>query len=263
MPDAWSTESRQLVDNAFALGKVWHRRTRPRAHRFVYRLYYTLFDVEQVASLCARSRWWSLERFNLVSFRRRDYLGDPAQPLAEAVRQRVFAVTGEEHRGQVLLLTHLRQWGVCFNPVSFYLCLDDSGRVAFIVADVHNTPWNQRHAYVLDARHQAGPEYRFQFAKAFHVSPFLPMKLDYDWRFRLEPERLDVHMLVMDGDAECFAVGMGLELKPLSRQAMRRMPLAFPFMTARVILAIYWQALQLWLRRVPFFTHPDKQARQA
>lgn len=251
------------MDNALGSGRVWHRRRTPRAHRFSYRLYYTLFDVEQIESLCRRSRWWSMERLNLVSFRRRDFLGDERQPLAEAVRSRVEEESGIRPRGRIMLLTHLRQWGICFNPVSFYLCLDASQRPEFIVAEVHNTPWGQRHAYVLDARSQAGPDYRFRFAKSFHVSPFLPMSLEYDWRFRIDRERLDVHMLVMEGDSECFAAGMRLDFHPLDSRAMQRMPLAYPFLTARVVLAIYWQALRLWIKRVPFFTHPDKQVRQA
>jgi DUF1365 family protein len=157
------------------------------------------------------------------------------------------------------MLTHLRQWGLCFNPVSFYFCFDSDGRTLLaIVADVHNTPWGERHAYVMDARKQAGPVYRWRFAKEFHVSPFLPMALDYDWRFRLAPGQVDVHMSVMADDQECFGAGMQLELKLLDSPAMRRMPLSFPWMTARVLLGIYWQAFRLWLKRTPIHDHPGR-----
>ncbi|MFP4208743.1 MAG: DUF1365 domain-containing protein [Wenzhouxiangella sp.] len=247
------------MDNAVATGQVWHRRRTPRPHRFAYRLYYSLFDVEQIDALCARSTWWSRERLNLVTFRRSDYIGPPEQSVAAAVRARIEQETGVCPAGRVFLLTHLRQWGICFNPVSFYLCTDDDDRLQFIVAEVHNTPWGQRHAYVLDARGQAGPDYRFCFAKDFHVSPFLPMRLHYDWRFRVEPAGLAVHMLVMDGTTECFAAGMQLKLAPLDERAMARMPLLYPLMTMRVLGAIYWQALRLWIKRIPFFPHPDKQ----
>lgn len=248
------------MDDALATGRVWHRRREPHQHRFDYRLYFSLFDVERIESLCARSPWWSHERSNLVSFRRRDFIGPHEHSIAQAVRDRVEDASGTRPQGRIFLLTHLRQWGTCFNPVSFYLCLDQDGQLQFLVAEIHNTPWNQRHAYVLDARDQTGPDYRFRFAKGFHVSPFLPMELDYDWRFRLSSDELLIHMSVMDADSECFAAGMRLALEPLDKAAMRRMPLQYPLLTARVLMAIYWQALRLWLRKTPFFSHPDKQA---
>ena len=248
------------MDNAVATGRVWHLRRTPQRHRFSYGLYFTLFDVDQIDALCTASPWWSRDRFNLVTVRRSDFLRPHRRSLSDAVRDRVEEDCKVRPSGQVLLLTHLRQWGTCFNPVSFYLCLDGGGELEFIVSEIHNTPWGQRHTYVLDARDQSGPDYRFRFAKTFHVSPFLPMHLDYDWRFSLTRERIGVHMSVMDGDSECFAAGMQLALSPLDRHSMRSMPMRYPFLTLRVLAAIYWQALRLWLRRTPFFGHPDKQA---
>lgn len=235
----------------------------PHSHRFDYRLYFTLFDVERIDEICAASPWWSKESWNLVSFRRRDFIAPHGICIAEAVRDRVEQVHGVRPMGRIFLLTHLRQWGSCFNPVSFYLCLDEAEKLQFLVAEIHNTPWNERHAYVLDARDQPGPDYRFCFDKVFHVSPFLPMELRYDWRFSLSEDSVAVHMLVMDGDSECFGAGMKLALEALSPAAMRRMPLKYPFLTARVVAAIYWQAFRLWLRQTPFFSHPDKQARSS
>lgn len=246
------------MDNAIASGKIWHRRLTPKPHRFVYRTSYTLVDVDRVENVFARSRLWSVGRFNLVGFRRSDFLRPLDRPLRQAVLERVAEVTGCQPSGRIFLLAHLRQWGLCFNPVSFYFCFGRDGILQAIVAEVHNTPWNQRHAYVLDCRGQEGPEYRFDFDKSFHVSPFMPMAIHYDWRFRIDHDRLDVHMLLKDSGRECFTVGMQLALEPMTTSTMRRMPLKFPLMTFKVVAGIYWQALRLWLKKVPFYSHPDK-----
>lgn len=246
------------MDSAIATGRVWHRRETPRPHRFAYRTSYGLIDVDRVPELFARSRLWSVERPNLVSFRRDDFLRPTDRPLRQAVGERVAEATGRWPKGRILLLAHLRQWGLCFNPVAFYFCLDAHGVPEAIVAEVHNTPWNERHAYVLDCRGQSGPTYRFAFEKDFHVSPFLPMDVRYEWRFCIDGERLDVHMRLKRAGTQCFAVGLRLALEPMDSAAMRRMPLKFPLMTARVLAAIYWQALRLWLKRTPFYPHPDK-----
>ena len=88
------------------------------------------------------------------------------------------------------------------------------------------------------------------------------MEMRYDWRFRYEPDRLDVHMKVMERGGESLTVGMRLALRDLDGRAMRRMPFRFPAMTARVVIGIYYQAFRLWLKSTPFFTHPDKRPQQ-
>jgi len=245
------------MHDALASGTVWHRRQSPRLHAFRYRLYLSLLDVDRLDKTFAASRLWSLERFNLVSFRRRDYFGPPDIALGSAVRDRVLAELGFRPDGPVFMLTHLRQWGFVFNPVSFYFCWQE-GRLVALLAEIHNTPWGERHAYVLDCRGQAGPDFRFDFDKCFHVSPYLPMELGYRWHFRIQSERIDVHMVVTDNASECFAAGMRLALSPMSAGNMTGIPLKFPLMTVRVVAGIYWQALRLWLKRTPFHAHPEQ-----
>lgn len=247
-----------MQPDSVASGRVWHRRSVPRPHAFSYRMWMSLLDVDGIEARFARSRFWSVERFNLVTFRRRDYLGPSDMALGEAVRRHVEHEAGFRPGGRVRMLTHLRQWGWCFNPVTFYFCEAPDGRLLSVVADVHNTPWNERHAYVLDARGQRGPDFSFDFDKAFHVSPFLPMDMRYAWRFHYDTDRIGVHMRLMREATECFSSGMRLTLREMTPVGMRRMPLKFPFMTLRVTAGIYYQALRLWLKRIPFFTHPAR-----
>lgn len=248
-----------MLPDSAAIGTLWHRRFEPRRHAFRYHVWFSLLDVDCLEQRFEQSRWWSIERVNLVSFRRSDYIGPDALALGEAVRQRVEQTLKFRPAGRVQMLCHLRQWGVCFNPVSFYFCFDRDGQtLQAIVAEVHNTPWDERHAYVLDARGQTGPEFQWRFDKQFHVSPFLPMALDYNWSFKLTPGQVDIHMKLMDHGEQCFGTGMHLDLTPLDPASMRRMPLKFPWMTARVLVGIYWQALRLWLKRTPLFDHPER-----
>jgi len=250
------------LQSAVCTGTVWHRRSGPRDHAFRYRLYFSLLDLDQLPALFSRSRLWSLDRPNLVNLKRTDFLEPHDRSIAEAVRDRVEQALGQRPDGQLLMLTHLRQWGLCFNPVTFYFCFHQQ-RLMSIIAEVHNTPWNERRAYVLDARGQTGPEFRFNFAKDFHVSPFLPMDLDYDWRFRIDSDRLHVHMLLIGERAQSFQAGMTLALAPLTGRVMTTMPLKYPFVTLRVVAGIYWQAFRLWLKRTPFHPHPDQNDRPA
>lgn len=248
-------------EDQYGTGTVWHRRRAPKDHRFRYRLWFSLLDVDRLEQRFARSRWWSMRGPGLVSFRRGDFLGPSTRALGEAVRDRVEQQLGERPDGTVRMLAHLRQWGLCFNPVTFYFAHRRDGRLLAVIAEVHNTPWDERHAYVLDARDQSGPEFRFRFGKAFHVSPFLPMDLDYDWRFRLEAERLFVHMRVTRGDRDLFGAGMDLALNELDAAAMRRLPIRFPLLALKVVGGIYWQALKLYVKRIPFFEHPSGMER--
>jgi uncharacterized protein len=248
------------MHSALYVGRLRHRRHAPRPHEFAYTLFMVYLDLDELNAVF-KGRWfWSHRRPALAWLRRADYLGDPNVPLDQAVRDRVEHETGHRPNGPIRLLTHLRYFGVGFNPVSFYYCFDASGtEVETIVAEITNTPWNERHAYVLPRAAQAGrPALHFQFDKIFHVSPFMDMAMRYDWRFTPPGQTLGVHMANHKGSERVFDATLGLSRLEISGATLARTLLAFPVMTAKVLAGIYWQALRLWLKRVPFHTHPDK-----
>ena len=251
------------MQSALYFGRLRHRRFAPRPHAFAYPLFMAWLDLGELDQVFA-DRWlWSARRPALAWFRRADYLGDPALPLAEAVRQRVAEAGLPRPAGPVRMLTHLRMFGYAFNPVTFYYCFDPEGlRVETIVAEITNTPWGERHAYVLGAPTNEGTAavHRHRFAKAFHVSPFLPMALGYDWRFGTPGRTLSVHMEDLDGAQKVFDATLALERVEISTASLARALVTFPLMPLRVSAAIYWQALRLWLKRTPFHAHPKKQA---
>jgi uncharacterized protein len=250
---------RPVISSAVYEGIVTHRRHAPHAHTFSYRLVQLYLDLDEI-DVVFRNRWlWSVNRRNLAEWRRADYLGPRNIPLARAVRQRIASETGHAPTGPIRLLTHLRYAGYIFNPVSFYYCYgDDSTTLECIVAEITNTPWRERHAYVLPVASATskGRRLAWGFDKTFHVSPFMPMERSYEWSFTPPGCNLHVHMRVLDIDRSEFDATLTLKRQRLDGRSLARVLWRYPFMTLRVITAIHWQALRLWLKHNPVHDHP-------
>lgn len=237
------------VHSALYEGSVTHRRFGPVEHSFTSRLVLCYLDLDELPAVLALHPLWSDRPGRPAQFRRSDYLGSPAVPLADAVRQTAGC------DGPVRMLAHLRTWGWCFNPLSLYFCFDPDGRrVERVVASVTNTPWNERHDYVLEA----GPDGRVdaEVTKAMHVSPFFPMDQTYRFRVGVPRERLGV--LVENAEEGRVVLGAGLRLRrrPLDRRAMGSLLVRNPLTTWRVSAGIYWQAARLAAKGVPVHRHP-------
>lgn len=248
------------MHSALYQGVVRHRRFSPARHAFEYTLFMVYLDLAE-ADEAFRGRWlWSASRPAPARFRREDHYGDPGTPLDSSIRDLVLEKTGRRPDGPIRLLTHLAYYGWCFNPVSFYYCFDASGaRVQTVVAEVANTPWHERHMYVLDRREcAAGATMEFRRQKEFHVSPFMPMDQQYRWLFREPGEGLFVHMENLEKGAALFDATMTLTRRELTGPALAGALLRWPFMTLSVVAGIHWQALRLWLKKVPVHTHPAK-----
>jgi len=220
---------------------------------------YAWLDLAELDRVFA-GRWlWSTRRTALAWLRRADYLGDLAIPLDVAVRDRVESETGRRPVGPVRMLTMLRTFGHCFNPVTFYYCYDASGaRVETVVAEITNTPWGERHAYVLPAHDGTldGHALRFRFGKRFHVSPFMPMDQDYDWTFGQPGPSLRIRMVNRRDGERVFDAALALERREITGASLAWALASHPFATLNVLRRIYWQALRLWLKRIPFHAHP-------
>lgn len=240
-------------------GYVRHRRYEPVENAFRYRLFMMYLDLEELPEVLEGPWWSSGRRPALAWFRRADYHGARDVPLGEAVRQTVENVTGVRPTGPIRVLTHLRYWGYCFNPVSFYYIFDAAGtRVETMMAEITNTPWGERRAIVLDERHDEGGRgvRRFRFKKDFHVSPFMPMDIEYDWRFTEPGERCIVNIEDWRAGRKIFDATLSLERRKLTRATLRSCLIRYPFMTLKVIGAIHYQALRLWLKGAVFHAHP-------
>lgn len=236
-------------------GQVRHRRFSPTNHEFNYMLYMAYIDLDELDNVFDKRWFWSAKRAAIARLKRDDYIGDASVSIKDAVNKRVLEDTGAGVEGRVRMLTHLRYFGYVFNPVTFYYCFDKTDTyVKTIVAEITNTPWKERHSYVLNVK-DVSENLKFDISKCFHVSPFMQMDMQYDWRFTLPDEKLNVHMINMDNDKKIFDATLRLSRKEMSSYQCARVLIFFPLMTVKVIAGIYWQALKLFLKKVPVYDH--------
>jgi len=233
-----------MTHSALYEGHVVHRRHTVRNHSFRYRVAMAYIDLDELPSLLGGRL--TKRGPGLVRFRRRDYLGDPRTPLDTAVRALVHERIGHTPQGPIRLLTTLRTLGHCFNPVSFYYCFAADGTtLEAVVAEVTNTPWGERHAYVTDGREG-------EFDKALHVSPFMPMEQRYTWRASLPADTLQVHIASHAGEERAFDATLALDRAPLRLGGLLHFP------ALRTLALIYGHAVALKLKGVPVQPHPAR-----
>lgn len=228
-------------------GVVRHRRAQP-PREFRHKVTLAYLDLDELPGLLGGRL--TAPGAGICRFRRADYLGDPAVPLREAVAELVQARTGRRPQGPIRVLAGLRAFGTCFNPVAFYYCLDaEAAQLETLVAEVTNTPWGERHAYVI-------PRGSGEFAKDLHVSPFLGMDLVYGCRAGMPGEGLSVHVHSERAGERVFDATLSLRRRELTPRTLAAGALRMA--GARVLALIYARALGLRLAGVPVFPHPRR-----
>lgn len=249
------------MESALYLGSVRHRRFAPRAHAFSYRLFMAFLDIDRLPELLQVSPFSSYNAWNWASFYEADHFGDARQPLRRRLAEDAARHGLTLPKGQIFLLTHLRYLGYTFNPVSFFYCYDEQEQLALILAEVNNT-FGEMQNYWLSPAQQTGAiagsrrARRFDFPKSFHVSPFLPNDCRYEWSFTEPREDLIVQTNCLQAGTRLFDATLALERLPWNSTCLHSVLIRHPWVTLKVIAAIHWQAVRLFLKRTLVTRHP-------
>lgn len=244
-----------VTNSRLMVGIVHHRRYLPIFYSLRYHLFMPCIDLDEWSELRAKvwglgERWWHWARF-----KRSDYLGEG--DLKQAVQKKVNELGGEPVHGKVLAVVHLRYFGLYFSPVNFYYIYDEDGHWRYLLAEVSNTPWNERHYYLVPAESGKNGQ-NWQHAKAFHVSPFNPIDQLYCWRLKPLNEQLMVH-LECHRKVKEFDATLLLQERTFNTATLLGLLARTPIMTIKVIVGIYWEAFKLWRRGATVYRHPSKQ----
>jgi DUF1365 family protein len=242
-------------------GTVIHRRSKPVTHQFQYRLFMVYLDLRELSRLVGPKGIISSKKYASRSFLRGDHLFKPMESLDWEVREIIRSQTGAMATGPIRMLTQLRYCGAYFSPLNLYYVYDECERsVEFIVAEVNNTPWRERHCYVLWDGNRAsdGNQLTFAHRKEFHVSPFMGMNVEYHWQLTEPGPELSAMLTNTEDAAELFTARMSLTRHTLEGHHLRRMTLRYPLMTTQITAAVYFQAFKLWWKKCPFYPHPIK-----
>ncbi len=240
------------MKSAIYSGLVSHRRFSPRKHGFQYRVFMVYLNLREIDEFLSLSRWWSSSRWGIARFRREDFHGDPKIDLDESVRRTIEESVGERPLGDICMLANFRYFGFNMNPIVTYYCFDKSGdSLKYILAEVNNTPWNEKHAYVIPCK-ENNMRQDTVFDKAFTVSPFNHLDMTYRWKSTSPGNRLSLHIDSMQGKEKITDATLRLHREEVTSTSLNTILFRFPFMTVKVISAIYWQALRLALKGVPF-----------
>ena len=247
-----------MIESAIYKGKVYHQRFKPTQHKFDYDIYLFWLKLEsnELEALSSSLTHFSAHDKARVRCNPEDYLGDASVSLKQAVLERMTELNeGITLKGDVFMLGQLRMWGLYFSPVNFYYLRNTEGKYTHMLAEVSNTPWNERHHYLVNLDTQDDTP------KAFHVSPFNPMDMTYKWSISQPSSRLSLAMDCVRDDKE-FSAGINLTKFTLDNANLSAALKRIPSMTIKTVAGIYWHALKLLLKRTPLYTHPEKSQEQ-
>jgi DUF1365 family protein len=273
------------MKSSIYVGQVRHRRFTPKVNRFGYSLYMLALDVDEVSKPHFNigvfgTRWFHPLKFNQTDYLKKAHVkkeriktADKTDPtsLKQRITDKVKQLDGNYQIEKVVMLVQVRCFGLYFSPANFYFCYDAEGVCNCMLAEVSNTPWNQRHYYLIDLNDRLENGDLLPTEKEFHVSPFMEIDMEYIWRVRQPSEESDALTIHIENhklnssadkneqDSKVFDATLSLKKKPLNKTQLIKVLLGFPIMTLNIVLLIYWQAIKLFVKRVPFVSYQARK----
>jgi uncharacterized protein len=247
------------MESAIYVGTLRHRRFRPVRHEFTYPLFLAFLNVDELPALMRVSGFAAYNRWNWASYYEKDHFGDPHLPLGDRVRKHAQQTGVHLSEGKIFVLTHLRYLGYNFNPVSFYYCYNQGDRLQAILAEVNNTFGETENYWLSHGIDGVGERScKYRFPKTFHVSPFMKMQQEYEWTFTHPGDKLINHCITHQDGAPIFDSTLKMERRAWARTELHQTLCQYPWVTLKVIAGIHWEAIKLWIMRVPVVPHPGR-----
>lgn len=250
-----------VIESGIYQGSVRHRRFSVAHHAFAYKVFMILVDIDNIQAVTRRSWLWSLNKPNIASFYESDFLVQYDGSLREKANAVLENAGVKQPPAKIFLLSNWRYFGYIINPISCYYCYNENNKLENMILEVTNTPWKERKVYVLPCETAQKFQY-IQFAKELHVSPFFAMDMIYHLHASEPVAKLALHLENHQDNNKVFDATLTLDKQDISGAHLLLGLIRYPLMTLTVFMAIHWQALKLFLKKVPVQLHPEKYRRK-